>query len=112
MGMGTMIGKLFDDRYRLERKIGSGGMADVYLAVDESLGRQVAIKILSDRYASDFKKLADEILSPLGATPGVTLTVTIEIEATAPEGFDDAKVRTVSENASTLKLEQSGFEEG
>jgi serine/threonine-protein kinase len=53
MGMGTMIGKLFDDRYRLERKIGSGGMADVYLAVDESLGRQVAIKILSDRYASD-----------------------------------------------------------
>jgi hypothetical protein len=69
-------------------------------------------RLQADRYASDFKKLADEILGPLGATPGVTLNVTIEIEATAPEGFDDAKVRTVSENASTLKLEQSGFEEG
>lgn len=69
-------------------------------------------RLQADRYASDFKKLADEVLGPLGATPGVTLNVTIEIEATTPEGFDDAKVRTVSENAATLKFEQSGFEEG
>lgn len=69
-------------------------------------------RLQADRYASDFKKLADEILGPLGATPGVTLNVTIEVEATAPTGFDDAKVRTVSENAATLKFEQSGFEEG
>jgi hypothetical protein len=69
-------------------------------------------RLQADRYASDFKKLADEVLGPLGATPGATLTVTIEIEATAPDGFDDAKVRTVSENAATLKFEQSGFEEG
>ena len=68
-------------------------------------------RLQADRYASDFKKLADEILGPLGATPGVTLKVTIEVEALAPDGFDDAKVRTVSENASTLKFEQSGFEE-
>jgi len=32
-------------------------------------------------------------------------------EATAPDGFDDSKVRTVAENATTLKFEQSGFEE-
>jgi Swt1-like HEPN/Protein of unknown function (DUF499) len=69
-------------------------------------------RLQADRYASDFKKLADEILGPLGATPGVTLDVTIEIEATTPIGFDDAKVRTVSENATTLNFEQSGFEEG
>jgi predicted AAA+ superfamily ATPase len=69
-------------------------------------------RLQADRYASDFKKLADEVLGPLGATPGVTLNVTIEIEATTAEGFDDAKVRTVSENAATLKFEQSGFEEG
>jgi len=68
-------------------------------------------RLQPDRYASDFKKLADEVLSPLGATPGVTLNVTIEIEATAPNGFDDGKVRTVSENATTLKFEQTGFEE-
>ena len=65
----------------------------------------------ADRYASDFKKVADEVLGPLAATPGVTLNVTIEVEATSPDGFDDAKVRTVSENATTLKFEQSGFEE-
>ena len=65
----------------------------------------------ADRYASDFKKLADEVLGPLGATPGVTLNVTIEIETTTPDGFDDAKVWTVSETATTLKFEQSGFEE-
>lgn len=35
----------------------------------------------------------------------------LEIEATAPDGFDEARVRTVSENATTLKFEQSGFEE-
>jgi hypothetical protein len=68
-------------------------------------------RLEADRYASDFKKLAEEVLAPLGATPGVTLNVTVEIEATAPEGFDDAKIRTVSENASTLRFEQSGFEE-
>ncbi len=69
-------------------------------------------RLQADRYASDFKKLADEILGPLAATRGATVNVTIEIEATAPDGFDDAKVRTVSENATTLKFEQSGFEEG
>src|SRR5262249_54920141 len=68
-------------------------------------------RLQADRYASDFKKLADEVLNPLGATPGVTLNVTIEVEATASDGFDDATVRTVSENATTLKFEQSEFEE-
>jgi hypothetical protein len=68
-------------------------------------------RLQADRYASDVKKLADEVLGPLGATPGVTLNVTIEIEATAKDGIDDSKVRTVSENATTLNFERSGFEE-
>lgn len=61
--------------------------------------------------ASEFKKLADEVLAPLGSTPAVELTVTVEVEATSAEGFDDAKVRTISENAATLNFDESGFEE-
>ena len=46
-------GTIFAGRYRLERKLGSGGMADVWLAEDQELGRNVAIKILHERYAND-----------------------------------------------------------
>ena len=49
----TLSGTLFAGRYRLTRKLGGGGMADVYLAEDQELGRRVAIKILHERYAND-----------------------------------------------------------
>jgi serine/threonine-protein kinase len=49
----TLINTLFDGRYRIIRKLGSGGMANVYLAEDQELGRRVAIKILNDRHATD-----------------------------------------------------------
>jgi eukaryotic-like serine/threonine-protein kinase len=49
----TLIGTLFDGRYQVERKLGAGGMANVYLAEDQELGRRVAIKILNDRHAND-----------------------------------------------------------
>jgi beta-lactam-binding protein with PASTA domain/predicted Ser/Thr protein kinase len=49
----TLIDTLFDSRYRILRKLGAGGMANVYLAEDQELGRRVAIKILNDRHAHD-----------------------------------------------------------
>jgi serine/threonine-protein kinase len=48
-----ITGTLFAGRYRLERKLGTGGMADVWLAEDQELGRRVAVEILHERYASD-----------------------------------------------------------
>jgi beta-lactam-binding protein with PASTA domain/predicted Ser/Thr protein kinase len=48
-----LIDSLFDGRYLIVRKLGSGGMANVYLASDQELGRRVAIKILDERHARD-----------------------------------------------------------
>src|SRR5581483_10077831 len=49
----TLIDQVFDGRYRVVRKLGTGGMANVYLAEDQELGRRVAIKMLDERHSQD-----------------------------------------------------------
>ena len=49
----TLIGHVLDGRYRILSKLGTGGMASVYLAEDQELGRRVAIKLLDERHAQD-----------------------------------------------------------
>jgi beta-lactam-binding protein with PASTA domain len=46
-------GTVIDGRYEVLSRIGTGGMADVYLARDQLLGRQVAVKLLHYRFAED-----------------------------------------------------------
>ena len=46
-------GSTIDGRYRVLSRIGAGGMADVYLAQDEQLGREVAVKLLHRRFSED-----------------------------------------------------------
>ncbi len=44
---------IFNDRYQLVKKIGEGGLAEVYQAQDMSLGRMVAVKVLRPQYTRD-----------------------------------------------------------
>jgi len=46
-------GTVIDGRYEVLSRIGTGGMADVYLARDQLLGREVAVKLLHHRFAED-----------------------------------------------------------
>jgi serine/threonine-protein kinase len=46
-------GYIIDGRYRVLHRLGAGGMADVYLAQDEQLDREVALKLLHRRFAED-----------------------------------------------------------
>ena len=48
-----LAGQLISGRYRLEHRIASGGMAEVWQAADEVLGRHVAVKILHPHLADD-----------------------------------------------------------
>jgi serine/threonine protein kinase len=45
--------QLLPPRYHSPRRIGRGAMGDIYLATDDLLGREVALKVLGDRYAAD-----------------------------------------------------------
>ncbi len=50
------IGRLFG-HYRIQAHIGAGGMGEVYLAIDEKLGRKAALKLLPDEFAKDPERL-------------------------------------------------------
>ncbi|MGZ4329056.1 MAG: protein kinase domain-containing protein [Solirubrobacteraceae bacterium] len=55
--MTTLLGTTLNGRYRLEARIGSGGMSTVYRALDETLERQVAIKLMNRAVTSDSDQL-------------------------------------------------------
>ena len=48
-----VLGSLVDGRYKVVARLGAGGMADVYLAEDQQLGRKVALKLLHRRFAEN-----------------------------------------------------------
>src|ERR1700761_3267387 len=46
-------GAIVDNRYKVLSRLGAGGMADVFLAEDQQLGRKIALKLLHRRFAAD-----------------------------------------------------------
>ena len=55
--MSTLLGTTLNGRYRLEARIGAGGMSTVYRALDETLERQVAVKLMNREVATDSDQL-------------------------------------------------------
>ena len=81
--------------------------------VDNKLRRFWAIVALDpERYQKGFSNIASEIVTNLAAQLGTEVRITVDIEATNPEGFHEGVIRTVTENANTLKIprDQHGFE--
>lgn len=60
-----------------------------------------------ERYGRGFSQIAQEIIARLG---DAHVEITVEIRATNEKGFSADTVRTITENSTTLKLEQHGFE--
>lgn len=68
------------------------------------------ITLDSLRWTRAAADIADAIVNQLARADGASVEVTIEVEGTAPGGFDEATQRTVSENAATLKFTTGEFE--
>jgi hypothetical protein len=72
-----------------------------------------SIQLDPSRPTPQFSQVAEEVISRLAGLADVDVKVRVDIEATTSNGdrFSDATVRTVTENAKTLKFSNAGFEE-
>ena len=62
------------------------------------------------RVGRDASRIADEVIAHLAGQVGADVIVTLEIEASLPDGASEQIVRTVTENSRTLNFASHGFE--
>jgi hypothetical protein len=90
---------------------GAGAPAPT-LVVDSKPRRFYGVVVVDPvRMSRDAGQVADEVVKHLAGLVDTNVEVRIEITASSEEGFADDVVRTVTENAKTLKFDQHGFEE-
>lgn len=70
-----------------------------------------SVALDSTRVGRDAGRIAEEVIAHLATLPGAEVRVTLEIAASLPDGAPENVVRTVTENARTLKFASHGFEE-
>jgi serine/threonine-protein kinase len=58
LAQGSLVGQRLDGRYEIERKLGEGGMASVWLGRDVASGERFAIKVLSADLSTDHNAMA------------------------------------------------------
>ena len=64
-----------------------------------------------DRMGRNAAQIAEEVLAHLAALVGARLHISLEIDAEVPKGIPENVIRTVGENARTLKFKTQDFEE-
>jgi predicted AAA+ superfamily ATPase len=69
------------------------------------------VELDATRVGRDAGQVGEAVIQHLAGQMGARVKVTLEIDAELPEGAPDNVVRTVSENARTLKFKSAGFEE-
>ena len=69
------------------------------------------VQLDAQRVGRDAGTIAQEVISHLAGIIGADVKVTLEIDAVIPSGASEQVVRTVTENARTLKFTSHGFEE-
>jgi len=69
-----------------------------------------SVSLDPQRLGRDAGRIAEEIVQHLTTLKGASVTLTLEIEANLPDGAPGTVVRTVTENARTLKFRVQGFE--
>ena len=73
------IGDVVSNRYRVDKLLGRGGMGAVYLAFDEVLDEQVALKVISSAWSSDQRALIERFRREASAARKISSTNVIRI---------------------------------
>ena len=69
-----------------------------------------SVRLDGSRLGRDAGKIAEEVLQHMSTLPGAEVEVRLEVQVRVKGGIPDDVVRTVSENAKTLKFDTAGFE--
>lgn len=100
---------------------GSGAQEEIQIGdgprvsppVVEKKGRRFygTVELNPTRISRDAGQIAEAIIQHLTTLPNAKVTITLELHADLPDGASDHIIRTVTENAHTLKFKDFGFEE-
>ena len=69
-----------------------------------------SVNLDATRAGRDAARIAEEVIAHLAGLLGAKVNVTLDVEATVPDGVPGTVVRTVTENSRTLKFTSHGFE--